>query len=254
MRELRLFFVAIAFFAISCSGGDPRITTDVEANDLRGAVKSVVEAGGLQKTIYNEQGWVVERQKKTFADPTLRPEVKYIYADDNSTIIGRVDYTFNEFKSYEDSVECNLSAQQRMLDKQVEGVEYLYNNAGYLSKSVKYVRMDDGEHRKVVDEYRYNSAGKVYKHTTTVFHRSQSNLDADDSDLSSLKYEKSTASTLTYKYNPQGDPSDIILTDVAGNMINTQNFMYEYDDHNNWIVKWGGLMRSKSIVREITYF
>ncbi|MFR9603165.1 MAG: hypothetical protein SNG02_04755 [Rikenellaceae bacterium] len=252
MKKFKLSFAAFAFFAVSCSGGSPRIVTDVEANDLRGSVKSVVENGGLLVTTYNEDGWIQERQKRSYASPDLYPEVKYTYAEDNSTIISRVDYTYNQFKSYADTTACNITAQQRMLDKEEEGVEYLYNNAGYLAKSVKYVRKENGDHRKVVEEFRYNTKGRVLKHTTTVYHRS--GTDGDDTDLSKLKYVKSTASALSYTYNPQGDPSEVVLTDAVGNMINTQNYLYEYDSNNNWTVKWGGLMRSKSIKREIIYY
>ncbi len=259
MRELKLLFAVIAFFAVSCGGtlsDTPRIITDAEANGLRGPVMEVVEGPELKMTVYNEEGWITEIHKSPYASGgSLQLITKYIYDEtDNATLVAIESYSYDDNnKQKMNKCVCSTTPLQRMLDKQADGVEYKYNKDGNLAQTTKYVKMDSDVHRKIVDEYDYNSKKQLVKHVATVYHRTPDNMSADDSDLTQLKYEAKTGNTKIYEYNNEGDINNKILLDFFGRDINSEQFMYKYDSFNNWVSTIGGLKRSNSIHRNITY-
>lgn len=267
-RFKEILVVALAMFVVSCgaggagegSSGSPRIVTDVENEDLRGAVKSVTGELNKSKVVFNEKGWKTEvYDSKLAVKRTLRPCTKFTYAEDGSTIIAieTIKYSWDD-KATSTTQEVNITAEQRAAEELDEETAYQYNKDGYLTKSVKYNKRNLN---KYINTYTYDGQNKLIESTAQILNITDLSAlkgkDIEEIDLSSLNYDDvKMFNTIKYTYNEQGDAVSMQHIGEDGNEISTITNSYEYDSKGNWISKTTNLSakQSSTYTREIEYF
>ncbi len=242
-----LLLATITLFApvISCSdshnNNSPRIVTDVEMDDLRGAVKSMTQNNNYTKEVYNTQGWKrkhYDSYEKENGERKLRLREETTYAADSSTMISNEEFIYTRTGEVRtEKNEMNITAQERANWYVEPNSLYKYNSDGYL---LQYTRYKTSNYNKYLNSYTYNSKNQLIEYQTEIQHSSRptpsSDTEQQEVDPTLLEYDV-TRSYLrkTFEYNPQGDASLITSYDKEGTTTSVVKYTYLYDDHNNWI-------------------
>ncbi len=229
-----LFSVVASLLLLSCgAGNNPRIKTDLEAENIRGMVRSIEQNGS--RTEYNRQGYVTdvyniartEGESDVITAQTLYDEsgvvpleqIYYIYYNGSTTpTLNRTVIT---------------PEQHAQRGKAEKGAKY--NKVGNPTLRRYYIDPSEVNYKyyqdrpKYVSEYFYDEQDRLIE-----LHSSRYGPKVEGNEIDANIYLRLDTNISRYKYNEQGDISENVTTLENGNTI-SHTYKYLYDEHNNWI-------------------
>ncbi len=250
MKSYLSLFSAVALLFISCGDGTPRIQTDLEAADIHGSVQSVDM--GSRRTIYNRQGYITDiyQIEKEEGVEDLRL-TKIIYDQSGALPLEILNYKyFNDKKS--PTIEKSEITAEQYAQRGVAERGCRYNKDGYTTQRSFYVDHEDASYKyyagrpKYISLYFYNEENQLIELRSTRY-----GPVIENNDIDADSYISKGTNISKYQYNEHGDVSEVVTTIDIGKVFTTQ-YSYEYDQHNNWIVKKAD--NQEPITRIISYY